>query len=118
MIRNVLTRAAIVLTIGWSGCAWWFAYLIAPDERTFQLAWSERWTPPEDDRETIVTATDGTNLAFPSETSPGVIDRVVKAYNAESDPETPARPEFVIGQPIDRINQSERALTAACAGRS
>ena len=112
MIRKVSTRAAIVLTVGWSACAWWFAYLTTPGERTFQLAWSERWTPPEGDLETKVRAIDGWNLVFPSETDPSVIEQVVRDYNAQVDPEVPARAEFsvVTDQPS---NQSERALRLA-----
>lgn len=55
MIREVLTRAAIVLSVVWSACAWWFAYVIAPPASTFRVAWNEPWTPPAAD---MVTSRD------------------------------------------------------------
>jgi hypothetical protein len=50
MIKQVLIRLAIVLSVGWSLFVIWFSYSIAPGRDTFRIAWDEPWVPPAEDR--------------------------------------------------------------------
>jgi hypothetical protein len=49
MMKQVLIRLVIVLSVGWSFFVIWISYSTAPSSDTFRVAWAEPWLPPAED---------------------------------------------------------------------